>query len=187
MSWGRRVIVKVQKVPSDFAGNRRQKGFALVKSLTSIIMLAFFLLSACHLLLNLLSSKLLDQTTQKLIDSFQKARQAAIETNSHVQVTPKDNNWGNGWLVAIPAGISGSELLDGQQVLHTEEQLVPSIQFSNTGKQAVIFKPNGMTTNLNPLGENGIVFCNAKGKGRKLTMLATGFIQVSDIKQCGVS
>ena len=182
MCWGRSVTDKTQKVLINQGHFQRQSGFGLVESLISIVLLAGFLLSACHLLLNLFSSKLLDQTAAKLVDSFQKARNLAIETNSSIQIKAVDNSWSNGWEVISLDSSSNSS------AVYKQEQLAEPLVFVGHQQQSIIFKSNGMTSNLNPLGDSGLIFCNANGKGRRLTMLASGRVQVSNIKQeCGVS
>lgn len=182
MSWGRSVAVKTQKVSINQRHFQKESGFGLVESFISIVLLAGFLLSACHLLLNLFSSKLLDETASKLIDSFQKARQLAIETNTSIQIKAVNNSWSNGWEL-IPLDSSTNS-----PAVHKQEQLAEPVIFVGHQQQSIIFKANGMTSNLNPLGDSGLIFCNANGKGRKLTMLASGRVQVSNIKQeCGVS
>lgn len=182
MSWGSEVTIGMQRVSINQGHFQKQAGFGLVESFISIILLAGFLLSACHLFLNLFSSKLLDETAFKLIDSFQKARQLAIETNTSIQIKAVNNSWGNGWEL-IPLDSSANSL-----AVHKQEQLAEPVVFVGHQQQSIIFKSNGMTSNLNPLGDSGLIFCNANGKGRRLTMLASGRVQVSNIKQeCGVS
>lgn len=186
MSWGSEVRVGMRRV-SIYQGHfQKQAGFGLVESFISIVLLAGFLLSACHLFLNLFSSKLLDQTASRFIDSFQKARQVAIETNTSIKVKAIGESWGDGWQV-IPMN-SETSVPEFSQALHVQNQLEEPVTFIGHQELSIIFKPNGMTSNLNPLGDRGIIFCNANGKGRQLTMLASGQVQVTDIKQgCGVS
>lgn len=182
MSWGRGVSNKNQRVAITQSHFQKHSGFGLIESFISIILLTGFLLSACHLLLNLFSSKLLDETASKFINSFQKARQLAIETNSSIQIKAIGSHWGEGW--ELSAFNSSSE----NQTVYKQSRLEEPVTFISHQQQSIIFKPNGMTTNLNPLGKDGIVFCNANGKGRQLTMLASGKVQITNIKQeCGVS
>ncbi len=182
MSWGRSVSNKTQRVSITQRQLQKQSGFGFVESFISIILLAGFLLSACHLLLNLFSSKLLDETASKLIDSFQKARQLAIETNTSIQIKAVNKSWVNGWEV------TALEASTNSLAVHKQDRLAEPVIFVGHQQQSIIFKSNGMTSNLNPLGDSGLIFCNANGKGRKLTMLASGRVQVSNIKQeCGVS
>lgn len=182
MCWGRTVTDKTQRVSITQGQFQKKSGFGLVESFISIILLAGFLLSACHLVLNLFSSKLLDEAAAKLIYSFHKARQLAIETNTSIQIKAVGNSWGNGWeVIALDSSTKNS-------AVHKQDQLAEPVIFVGHQQQSIIFKANGMTSNLNPLGASGLIFCNANGKGRKLTMLASGRVQVSNIKQeCGVS
>lgn len=186
MSWGSEVTVGIQRVSVNQRHFQKQAGFGLVESFISIVLLAGFLLSACHLFLNLFSSKLLDDTASRFIDSFQKARQVAIETNSSIKVKAMGKSWGDGWqFISLNSKADTPEF---NQALHVQEQLEEPVTFIGNQELSVIFEPNGMTSNLNPLGELGIIFCNANGKGRQLKMMASGRVKVTDIKQgCGRS
>lgn len=190
MSWGSEVTTKVQRVvPRDSYRGKKQSGFGLVETFISILLLGGFLLSACHLLLNLFSSKLLDQASSQLINSFQMARQVAIETNSKVMIKPVSNDWNKGWeVVSIQPNSSRTTELNQLVFKLKQDEMQKAIKFIANDELTVIFKPNGMTANLNPLGDNGMTLCNGNGKGRLVTMLASGQVSVTDIKQgCGAS
>lgn len=188
---GSKVTTRVRTVSATQKSFQKPAGFGFIETFVSIILLAGFLLSACHLLLNLFSSKLLDQSASKFVNTFQFARQAAIESNSKVMVRAVANNWSKGWEVyAIPSSsISGQKAVSEQsQLLLKQIELEEVISVSSDDQLTIVFNPNGMTTNLSPLGRTGLTLCNANGKGRQLTMLASGQVQVKEINQgCGVS
>lgn len=167
-------------------GLEKRSGFGLAETFISLMLLTGFLLSACHLLLNLFTSNLLDQTAVRLVDSFQLARQAAVESNSKVIVKPVNNNWSNGWQI-LSVTSQQERTIEQQQILFTQAELKEAVMFVEQDELSIVFNPNGMTSHLNPLGENGLTFCNASGKGRQLNMLASGQVHITHIKQgCGV-
>lgn len=186
MNRGSKIVASGRQVPIGVAINKKRSGFGLVETFISLMLLTGFLLSACHLFLNLFSSNLLDQTAVRLVDSFQLARQTAIESNARVIVRPVNNSWSNGWQV-LSVSSSDQRAVEQQQVLFTQTELKEALMFVGQDELSIVFKPNGMTSNLSPLGESGLTFCNASGKGRQLTMLASGQVHISRIKQgCGV-
>lgn len=187
MSWGSGIKINVPNKAVDTFSQGKQSGFGLVETMFSLLFLTGFLLSACHLFLSLFSSKLLDQTASQLIDSFQFARQIAIDTNSKVTIKPVDDNWSQGWdvLTVLPDDLDSA---DSKELIHKQVKLQQKLSVAGQDNLMITFTPNGMTTNLNPLGKRGMTICNPSGKGRHLTMLASGQVHVTDIKQeCGIS
>lgn len=188
MSWGSEATTKVQRIVPRYSCHfKKQSGFGLVETCISMLLLAGFLLSACHLLLTIFSTKLLDQTASKLINSFQMARQVAIESNTRVMIKPVSNDWNKGWEV-VSIQPDPLQATGFNQLVFKQHEMENAVKFIGDDELTVVFKPNGMTDNLNPLGNNGIILCNGNGKGRLLTMLASGQVSVTDINQgCGVS
>lgn len=187
MSWGSDININVPTKAMQTFSRGKQSGFGLVETVFSLVFLTGFLLSACHLFLSLFSSKVLDQTASQLIDSFQFARQVAIDTNSKVTVKPVNDNWSQGWevLTVLPRGLDSAE---SKELIHRQVELQQKLSVAGQDNLTITFTPNGMTTNLNPLGKSGMTICNPSGKGRHLTMLASGQVHVTDIKQeCGIS
>ncbi len=191
MSRGSKVTTRVRIVSVKHKSFQKPAGLGFIETFVSIILLAGFLLSACHLLLNLFSSKLLDQSASKFVNTFQFARQAAIENNLKVMVRPIANNWSKGWEVyAIPLSSSSGRraLSEESQLLFKQVELEEVISVFGDDELTIVFNPNGMTTNLSPLGRNGLTLCNANGNGRQVTMLAWGQVHVKETNQgCEVS
>ncbi|ACV27066.1 GspH/FimT family pseudopilin [Kangiella koreensis] len=187
MSWGSGININVPNKATDTFSRGKQSGFGLVETMFSILFLTGFLLSGCHLFFTLFSSKILDQTASQLIDSLQFARQVAIDTNSKVTIKPVNDNWSEGWEV-LTVTSRGLDSAESKELIHRHVELKQKLSVTGEENLTITFMPNGMTTNLSPLGKNGMAICNPGGKGRHLTMLASGQVHVTDIKQeCGIS
>ncbi|NVJ68410.1 MAG: GspH/FimT family protein [Gammaproteobacteria bacterium] len=146
--------------------------FNIIKLISYAAFLCVIGFPAAYILFDFKHQSLLQSATSSFIKDVQFAQESAVKNNLAISLVAIDGNWSNGWLIS-------SE----QQGLIKASSLNAEISIANTQIQKKSFRPSGIASVLQPLGNDGFLMCDQNGQANHLSMIASGYITVKNIKQ----
>lgn len=147
--------------------------FRIIKLISYVAFLSAIAFPAAYILFDLKKQSLIQTTTESFIDDMKFAQKTAIKNNYAVTVSAINGDWSKGWnLYSADNHLIKTSLIDSNLI---------NSNSASTAK--IVFRPSGLTNVLQPLGSDGLFFCDKEGQGNQLKMIASGFVSVTNLKQ----
>jgi len=146
----------------------KNRGFTLIELLMVIAVVAIVAALAVPMMRDLIENARLTTTSNSIVEAVALARSEAVKRNQIVRVTPTDGaNWANGWSVIL-ADNSSVQQFDAVPfgLAVTASEAIADIQFQANGTR--VAGGNPLTLSV----------CTPKGKGRVVTLTATGSTKI---------
>lgn len=157
----------------------KNSGFTLIEMVVTVVIVVILGAIAIPTFSNLMSQNKLTGTANELLGAVSSARTEAIKNRSQVTLTPKNGSWINGWEIKVTA--------TNNVVLERDAFNNSLSSSSQANKGAVTFNTNGFVNGSNPWGTGGVVFCDSKGKGRKVVLSISGSAKIQKVdSSCSV-
>ncbi len=146
--------------------------YRIIKFITFVTFLCVIGFPSAYVLFDIKKQSITQHATQSFIKDVKFAQKSAINNNNAISISAIEGDWNNGWNISSKqTGLIKTSTFD------------PNLRFNNSQIKKILFQPSGITHVLQPLGDAGFLICDQEGRGNRLTMIASGYIHVKDIKQ----
>ena len=149
----------------------KSRGFTLIELLTAMAIMAIVVALALPFYNDIIERARITSTTNDIVEAITMARSEAVRRRQVVSVAPTDGaNWANGWSVFDAANTNLGQF----------DPVPPTITATpSTAFASIQFQPSGMR--VIDVGAVTINVCGPSGRGRMISLSATGSTQITII------